>query len=85
MPAAFQGGCWLTFSVGFWNGPLDGAECRIWLEEEFPAEIPGGTAERLLIVQNVVGFIELEIKRQAVLVKAWSRAAWWPFGGRLAL
>ena len=64
---------------------LDGAECRIWLEEEFPVEIPAGTAERLLTVQNVVGFIELEIKRQAVLVEAWSRAARWPFGCRLAL
>jgi hypothetical protein len=46
------------------------AECRIWIEEEFPVEIPAGTAERLLTVQNVVGFIELEIKRKAVLVKA---------------
>ena len=27
--------------------PADGAECRIWLEEEFPVEIPAGTAERL--------------------------------------
>jgi len=68
--AAFQGYFRFAFSGGFWNGPLDGAECRIWLEEEFPVEIPGGTAERLLVVQNVVGFIELEIKRQAVLVEA---------------
>lgn len=70
MPAAFQDDSRSAFSGGFWNGPLDGAECRIWLEEEFPVEIPGGTAERLLTVQNVVGFIELEIKRQAVLVEA---------------
>ena len=70
MTAAFQGYFRFAFSGGFWNGPLDGAECRIWLEEEFPVEIPGGTAERLLVVQNVVGFIELEIKRQAVLVEA---------------
>ena len=49
---------------------LDGAECRLWLEEEFSVEIPDETAERLLTVQNVVDFIELEIKRQAVLVEA---------------
>jgi len=49
---------------------LVGAECRIWLEGELPVEVPGGTAERLLTVQNVLGFIELEIERQAVLVEA---------------
>jgi acyl carrier protein len=49
---------------------LDGAECRIWLEEEFSVEIPDETAERLLTVQNVVEFIELEIKKQAELMKA---------------
>ena len=48
---------------------LDGAECRIWLDEEFSVEIPDETAERLLTVQNVVEFIELEIKKQAELMK----------------
>jgi acyl carrier protein len=48
---------------------LDGAECRIWLEEEFSVEIPDETAERLLTVQNVVEFIELKIKKQAELMK----------------
>jgi len=42
---------------------LDGAECRMWLEDEFSVEISDEKAEELLTVRDVVEYIESEIDR----------------------